>query len=169
MRTAYISLGSNQGDRLALLREAVRLLDETDGIKVTRISPVYETDPVGYRDQPAFLNIVVEVETSLEPHALLAACQSIENKLGRVRTIRWGPRTIDLDIILIDDLEIGDDTLTIPHPRAKERAFVLVPLAEIAPSARIQGENVTNLAARVSGDPNQGVRLHARTDDWRGV
>lgn len=166
MSTAYVSLGSNQGDRLQLLRSAVTMLRDTASIDVTRISSVYETDPVGYQDQPPFLNIVVEVETSLAPHALLKACQSIERALGRVRTIRWGPRTIDLDILLVGDVGLDEEVLTIPHPRMTERAFVLIPLAEIAPGAEVAGVPVSSLAARSQEAADQGVRFFAKTDDW---
>ena len=163
---AYVSLGSNVGDRLGFLRRAVAMLGEHEAIEVLRTSSVYETDPVGYVDQPPFLNAVAEIETSLSPHELLDACQAIEAALGRVRTVRWGPRTIDLDIALIDDLAIDDERLTVPHPRMAERAFVLVPLAEIAPGARCAGVPVSALAAKVSEDPAQGVRLFARAGEW---
>lgn len=166
MSKAYISLGSNQGDRMELLRKAVAMLNAKEATRVLCASSVYETAPVGYVDQPPFLNAVVAIETELSPHELLAACQAIEAALGRVRTVRWGPRTIDLDIILIDDLQIDDERLTVPHPRMAERAFVLVPLAEIAPGAKSAGEEVSVLAAKVSGDPAQGVRLVARAEEW---
>lgn len=133
VETAYIGLGSNMGDRLSQLAQALSLLKQTDGVKVVKISPVYETKPVGYTDQPYFLNCAAEIQTELSPHELLAVCQSIEKKLKRVRKIRWGPRTADLDILFYDDKIIDDDILKIPHPRIQERGFVLRPLMDIAP------------------------------------
>lgn len=133
--TAYIALGSNLGDREKNLDGALRMLGETEGISVTRTSSFIETDPVGYTDQPDFLNAVTEIATTLPPHALLARCNAIEQALHRKRLIHWGPRTIDLDIILYGDLVMEDQTLTIPHPRMEEREFVLRPLCEIAPQA----------------------------------
>ncbi|MDW0118720.1 2-amino-4-hydroxy-6-hydroxymethyldihydropteridine diphosphokinase [Sporosarcina thermotolerans] len=134
MNIAYLSIGSNIGDRLQHLTEAVRLLHLHDEIEVTGISSVYETEPVGYTNQANFLNLVVRLETSLNPFELLGVCQGIENDLGRVREIRWGPRTVDLDILLYNNDNIESENLTVPHPRMDERAFVLVPLMEIAPN-----------------------------------
>lgn len=126
---AYIALGSNLGDREAFLRLGVAGLGN-----VTAMSQVYETDPVGGPDeQGPFLNMVVEVETSLDPFALLRRCQRIEAEAMRQRVVRWGPRTLDVDIVLFDDLTMSSDDLSIPHPRFAERRFVLQPLADIAP------------------------------------
>ncbi|HEX5564458.1 MAG TPA: 2-amino-4-hydroxy-6-hydroxymethyldihydropteridine diphosphokinase [Sporosarcina sp.] len=136
MNTAYLSIGSNLGDRLAILQEAVRALDSNEKMDVTSVSAVYETEPVGYTEQPNFLNIVVELQTSLDPFELLAACQSIEQSLGRVRDIRWGPRTADLDILLYNNETIVSENLTVPHPRMHERAFVLIPLLELNPDVK---------------------------------
>lgn len=130
-----LSLGSNVGDRLATLRRAHSMLAETDGIEVTAASSVYETAPWGKTDQPPFLNAVVVGETSLSPEELLAACQGIEDALGRVRTERWGPRTIDIDIIRMGLERRTTDELTLPHPLAAERAFVVVPWHEVDPVA----------------------------------
>jgi len=128
---AYIALGSNLGDRAAFLRMGVLGLD-----RVTKMSQVYETDPVGGPDdQGPYLNMVVEVETSLDPFALLRRCQRIEAEAMRQRIVRWGPRTLDVDIIKFDDVEMTSDELEVPHPRFAERRFVLEPLAEIAPDA----------------------------------
>jgi 2-amino-4-hydroxy-6-hydroxymethyldihydropteridine diphosphokinase len=131
MNIAYISLGSNIGNRFRYLQQAVQLLNETKGINVNQVSSVYETDPVGYIDQAAFLNIVVELETLLTPHELLKICNEIEEELGRTREIHWGPRTVDLDILLYNEENMKTENLTIPHPRMTERGFVLIPLVEL--------------------------------------
>jgi 2-amino-4-hydroxy-6-hydroxymethyldihydropteridine diphosphokinase len=130
---AYIGLGSNLDDRLAQLQRAVDLLRGTEGVRVLRSSRVYETDPVGGPPQPLYLNAVLQVETDLAPRELLLACLSIEERMGRTRGVRWGPRRIDLDVLTYGDEEIHleDPDLTIPHPLMHERAFVLVPLAEL--------------------------------------
>ena len=133
--TAYIGIGSNLGDRAAALQRAVEMMDEIDGVTVKRTSELVETDPVGPGQQGKYLNGAVEIETTLAPHDLLAGLQAIEARLGRDRADerRCGPRTCDLDILLMGDIIMGDLELTIPHPRMTERMFVLVPLAEIAP------------------------------------
>jgi 2-amino-4-hydroxy-6-hydroxymethyldihydropteridine diphosphokinase len=127
---AYLALGSNLGERLDTLRRAVDELDDMGGIDVVRTSSVFETDPVG-PPQPDFLNVVVSIQTTLEPRALLDAVRSIEQRLGRVRHERWGPRTIDIDILTYDRLVLDEPDLQVPHPRMHERAFVLVPLGEL--------------------------------------
>ncbi|HEX7247289.1 MAG TPA: 2-amino-4-hydroxy-6-hydroxymethyldihydropteridine diphosphokinase [Actinomycetota bacterium] len=131
--TAYLGLGSNMGDRLASLQQAVDLLGEEAGIELARCSRVWETDPVGGPEQPDFLNVVVRAEVRLTPLDLLAACQRVEAALGRVRDVRWGPRTIDVDVLLIDARAIDEPALVVPHPRMHERAFVLMPLLELEP------------------------------------
>lgn len=133
MNVSFISIGSNIGDRLHHLTDAVRGLHKHKEITVTTISSIYETTPVGFIDQADFLNLVVRVETTLSAHDLLASCQEIENGLGRVREVRWGPRTVDLDILLYNNDNVESENLIVPHPRMGERAFVLVPLLEIAP------------------------------------
>ena len=127
-----LSLGSNLGDRAATLQAAVDALQATPGIRVTRVSRVYETDPVEVTDQPDFLNLVVVGRTTLEPEALLARGLSIEDAAGRVRRRRKGPRTLDVDVLWIEGVTVDEPDLEVPHPRMWERAFVLVPLAEIA-------------------------------------
>lgn len=129
---AYIGLGSNLGDRERHLREATERLGRRPGIRVSRLSSIYETEPVGYVDQGAFLNMAAEVETTLNAEQLLDAMLDIERELGRTRDIRWGPRTIDLDLLLYGDIRKSSEKLQLPHPRMLERAFVLVPLIEIA-------------------------------------
>ncbi|MDN5345185.1 MAG: 2-amino-4-hydroxy-6-hydroxymethyldihydropteridine diphosphokinase [Clostridia bacterium] len=130
---AYLGLGSNLGDREVNLRAAVAILGATAGITVEGLSSWYETTPVGKTDQGLFLNGVVRIKTTLSPRELLQCVLAIEQRLGRVRRERWGPRNIDIDILLYDALTIKEPDLEIPHPRLLERAFVLVPLAEIAP------------------------------------
>lgn len=139
MNLSYLSLGSNMGDRFEMLRQAVAQLVEHPAVTVTRISSLYETDPVGYTDQEPFLNMVVQLETELTALALLDVCQKIEQNLNRKRLVRWGPRTIDLDILLYNQDWIETDRLTVPHPRMNERAFVLIPLLEIDPGLEVAG------------------------------
>ncbi|WP_211652830.1 2-amino-4-hydroxy-6-hydroxymethyldihydropteridine diphosphokinase [Planococcus alpniumensis] len=134
MNEVYLSLGSNLGDRKAQLQEAVRLLQSNSSISNMRMSSIYETAPVGYLSQDAFLNLVIRLETSLSPLRLLDACQEIEQALHRERLVRWGPRTVDLDILLYGQEQLTTERLTIPHPHMYERAFVLVPLRELMPS-----------------------------------
>jgi 2-amino-4-hydroxy-6-hydroxymethyldihydropteridine diphosphokinase len=132
VRRAFIGLGSNLGDRLAALRQAVAQLEE--GGDVTAVSPLYETEPVGGpQDQGAFLNVVVELATSDSPRQLLTRCQALEEAAHRVRSVRFGPRTLDADILLVGDLVVDDPDLVVPHPRMWERRFVLAPLADLAP------------------------------------
>jgi 2-amino-4-hydroxy-6-hydroxymethyldihydropteridine diphosphokinase len=130
---AYIGLGTNVGDSKALLVQAVGLLGEA--VRVRKVSSLYHTEPVGFREQDDFLNAVAEIETDRSPDGLLDLCRTVEDRLGRRRTVRWGPRTIDLDILLYGDLAVNAPALVIPHPRMAERKFVLAPLAEIAPDA----------------------------------
>ena len=133
MNKSYLSLGSNMGDRVGMLRQAVRLLKEHPAIEVMNISSLYETAPVGFTEQDAFLNMVVQLQTDLTAYELLEICQNIEQTLDRKREIRWGPRTIDLDILLYNQDKFETENLVIPHPRMHERAFVLVPLLELDP------------------------------------
>lgn len=141
-RTAYLSLGSNLGNREETLRKAVRQLAAADGVNTLAVSSLYETEPWGKKDQPSFLNIAVSQQTTLSPEKLLALAQAVETELGRVRHERWGPRTVDVDILHIEGVERKTPTLTLPHPFMTERAFVLVPLAEIAPDLVVMGRTV---------------------------
>ena len=136
--SAYLALGSNLGDRLETLQRAVELMDARLGIQVVRSSRVYETEPVG-PPQPAYLNAVVEVRTDLEPHELLKETQAVEDELGRVRAERWGPRTIDVDVLTFDERTVDEPELVVPHPRMHERGFVLVPLGELDPDPMLPG------------------------------
>lgn len=136
---AYIALGANIGRREETLREALRMLNEHPDIEVLRVSDVYETDPVGYADQPPFLNMAAAVGTSIAPDRLLEIMQAVENRLGRVRDIRFGPRTADLDLLWMNGLAIESTELTLPHPRMHERFFVLIPLEDIVPEEEPSG------------------------------
>ncbi|HWN82521.1 MAG TPA: 2-amino-4-hydroxy-6-hydroxymethyldihydropteridine diphosphokinase, partial [Candidatus Udaeobacter sp.] len=128
----YISMGSNLGDRVEMLRRGLDELDQLNDTQVVRLSSIYDTEPVGEVDQPRFLNAVVVIETELEPLVLLWNLLLIERRLGRVRTRKWGPRPLDLDILLYGNETIDEPGLVVPHPLMHERAFVLVPLAELA-------------------------------------
>jgi 2-amino-4-hydroxy-6-hydroxymethyldihydropteridine diphosphokinase len=136
---AYVGLGANLGPREVTLLRAVDLLAETTGVEVLAVSQLRETDPVGVVDQPVFLNGAAAIETSLPPRRLLDRLLQIEQELGRVRDERWGPRTIDLDLLVYGDLEIDEPGLHVPHPRLHERRFALEPLAELDPQLRIPG------------------------------
>ena len=156
---AYLGLGSNLGDRLGNLRRAVALLGQRDGIRVVRSSRVFETEAVG-PPQPDYLNAVAEVETSLTARQLRDECLAIERDIGRVRTERWGPRVIDVDLLTFDDQRIDEPGLTVPHPRMHERGFVLVPLLELDADPPLpNGRRVAEL--RLGGDIALGVRLFA--------
>ncbi|MBI2758042.1 MAG: 2-amino-4-hydroxy-6-hydroxymethyldihydropteridine diphosphokinase [Chloroflexi bacterium] len=131
MPTVYLALGTNLGDRLANLNTAIDLLSRSTVLG--QRSSIYETPPWGYTDQPAFLNMAVKCETDLDAESLLKRLKQVEVQVGREQSFRWGPRQIDIDILFYDDLVLESESLTIPHPRLHERAFVLVPLADIAP------------------------------------
>lgn len=124
------------GDRLEMLQDAVRLLMDKAEIEVTRVSSVYETAPVGYTDQAAFLNMVVEIKSELAANEILFICMETEQSLGRIREFKWGPRCIDLDILLYNDENIVSENLIVPHPRMLDRGFVLIPLVELIPNGR---------------------------------
>ncbi|MGG3839011.1 2-amino-4-hydroxy-6-hydroxymethyldihydropteridine diphosphokinase [Paenibacillus thiaminolyticus] len=131
---AYIALGANLGDRERSLQEALAKLDAHPGIRVAACSDIYETEPVGYTDQPQFLNMAAQVASTLAPPDLLRVMLDIELEMGRVRDVRWGPRVIDLDLLYMEGFEMDSPELTLPHPRMGERLFVLIPLADIVPS-----------------------------------
>lgn len=134
MNDVYLSIGTNMGERFENLQHAVKLLEGKDEIEVVQISSVYETAAIGYTDQADFLNIAVHIKTSYSSSEMLKICQWVEGELGRVREFRWGPRIIDLDILLYNHENIETESLIVPHPRMYERAFVLVPLIEITPA-----------------------------------
>ncbi|HEY8364612.1 MAG TPA: 2-amino-4-hydroxy-6-hydroxymethyldihydropteridine diphosphokinase [Haloplasmataceae bacterium] len=157
MSKVYLSLGSNIGDKFAYINQAIELLNKHQEVDVVRQSSYYETSPVGYLDQDNFINVALEVNTSLEPYALLSLCQEIEKKLKRERTIRFGPRTIDIDILLYDNVVMNDEKLTIPHPRMTERAFVLVPLSELNSNLNINGYGILYLLEKVKNN-NESIK-----------
>jgi 2-amino-4-hydroxy-6-hydroxymethyldihydropteridine diphosphokinase len=145
-----LSLGSNIGDRAGNLRAAISTLDSLDGVQLMACSSSYETEPVGGVEQPAFLNVAAEIETDLEPLELLDAVKDLERRAGRQPTVRWGPRVLDVDIVLWDARQVATKRLTIPHEEFRTRAFVLAPLAEIAPEAvdPVTGMTVAELAVQ---------------------
>lgn len=134
---AYIGLGSNLGDRLALLAAALDALDDAEGVSVAGVSSAYESEPWGGVEQPAYANAVAALDVTLDARALLALCKRIEDGLGRVEGVRYGPRAIDLDVLLFDHESIESAELTVPHPRMLERDFVVTPLLELAPGATL--------------------------------
>jgi 2-amino-4-hydroxy-6-hydroxymethyldihydropteridine diphosphokinase len=147
----YLGLGSNLGERQANLARSLKLLSES--VHIEQVSSLYETEPVGHTEQPSFLNAVCRAQTELGPLQLLSLIKGIEASLGRVPSFLNAPRPIDIDIILYDSLVMGTPELTIPHPRFKERAFVLIPLLEIAPDLRhpASGDRIRDMAAVVEG------------------
>jgi 2-amino-4-hydroxy-6-hydroxymethyldihydropteridine diphosphokinase len=156
---AYIALGANLGDREGTLMEAVGRLHNHHRINVLRCSHLYETEPIGYVDQPYFLNMAVTVKTDLDPHALLEVMQEIERELGRVRHIHWGPRTVDLDLLWMEGLVEDTPELILPHPRMKERAFVLIPLNDIVPPKEATGLHIAMKTALDKLDEKEGIQL----------
>lgn len=152
MTVAYVGLGANLGSREETLRRAVDLLGGSDGVGVLAVSELRETEPVGVVDQPAFLNGAVAVETTRSPRALLELLLDIERSLGRVRKERWGPRTVDLDLLVYGAEEIDEPGLHLPHPRLHERRFALEPLAELDPELEIPGHgDVSALLSALDG------------------
>ncbi|WP_101790588.1 2-amino-4-hydroxy-6-hydroxymethyldihydropteridine diphosphokinase [Nonomuraea indica] len=153
-----LSLGSNLGRRFETLQGAIDTLFDAPGLEFVAVSPVYETAPVGGPGgQRPYLNAIVIVETSLPPRTLLERAQSVENAFGRERLERWGPRTLDVDLIMVGDVVCDDPDLTLPHPRAHERAFVLVPWAEADPEGRLPGHGP--ISELLAGLDQQGVSL----------
>ena len=154
MHLVYIGFGSNIGDRLAHIQNAIHALAETEGITLQKISSVYQTDPVGYETQAQFLNGVAAIQTDLPPLSLLRSLKDIEASVGRQHRIRWGPREIDLDILMYGDLCLHTEKLVIPHPEMHLRRFVLVPLVEIAPALvhPVLKETVQTLLERLDDD-----------------
>jgi 2-amino-4-hydroxy-6-hydroxymethyldihydropteridine diphosphokinase len=153
---AYIGLGSNLGDRRRTIEEAVGLLRAHPAVEVVSTSTLRETEPWGSVDQPRFLNGAVAVETTLEPRALLGVLLDVERRLGRVRDERWGPRTIDLDLLLYGDAVVDEPGLTVPHPHLHERAFVLEPLHELAHTLVVPGHGTVAALLEAAEEGAQG-------------
>ena len=162
-RTAYLSLGGNLGDPARTMASALRLLHADAHTRVAAVSTLYRTPPWGKTDQPDFLNAAARLESSLTPRGLLDLCLDVERRLKRERRERWGPRLVDLDILLFEGEAVHEPGLEIPHPRMLERAFVLVPLAEIAPHLEIAGEGLSAHLARVDSG---GIERLAGGDAW---
>ncbi len=152
---AYLGLGSNIGNKFEYIEKAIENISRNSKIKIIKQSSYYETDPVGYENQESFINLCLKIETDFSPVQLLEETQKIENSLGRTREVRWGPRTIDIDILLYSDLEIKNRVLTIPHARITERAFVLIPLQEINKDIVINNKRIDEYLSEIEG---QGVK-----------
>jgi 2-amino-4-hydroxy-6-hydroxymethyldihydropteridine diphosphokinase len=160
VRRVVLSLGSNLGDRLELLQGAIDALADTPDLQVLAVSPVYETDPVGGPDQPDYFNAVLVAEGPHSPRTLLERALAVENAFDRVRGVRWGPRTLDVDLVVVGDVVVDEPDLQVPHPRAGERAFVLVPWLDVDAAAELPGAGrVADLVERLDVS---GVR---RRDD----
>lgn len=159
-----LSLGSNLGDRFDNLQEAVDTLFDAPGLVFVSLSPVYETTPVGGPPQGDFLNAVLVAGTRLAPETLLERVLNIENSLDRIREVRWGPRTLDIDIVLFGGVKSDDPHLTLPHPRAHERAFVLVPWADIAPDMDLPGHGRVGDLARAMAESGGTAGVRRRDD-----
>lgn len=150
---AYIGLGSNLANPEGQLREALTALNQLNGSRLINVSPLYRSKPVGPQDQPDFINAVACLETQLDAHALLDQLQAIEQLHGRERLQHWGPRTLDLDILLYGEQTISTERLQVPHPYLTERSFVVIPLADIAPGLTLpQGQNIDDLANQYASD-----------------
>jgi 2-amino-4-hydroxy-6-hydroxymethyldihydropteridine diphosphokinase len=162
VRRIVLSLGSNLGDRLEQLQGAVDALADTPELTVVGVSPVYETDPVGGPDQPDYLNAVLVADGPQSPRTLLERALAIENAFDRVRDVRWGPRTLDVDVIAVGDLVVDEPDLQVPHPRAAERAFVLVPWLDVDAAAELAGGGP--VAALLEHLDSTGVRRRPDLD-----
>lgn len=156
----YLSIGSNVGDRENNLLSAVEKISCIECTKVEMQSSVYETNPVGYTEQDLFLNMAVLITTCIEPMHLIKKLQSIEDSLARKRIIKWGPRTIDIDILLYENLKLEKDNLILPHPKMHERAFVLIPLRDIYPEFILEGKSIDELLKNCNNYENN-VRLYS--------
>ncbi|MDQ0216173.1 2-amino-4-hydroxy-6-hydroxymethyldihydropteridine diphosphokinase [Oikeobacillus pervagus] len=160
---AYLSLGTNLGDRILYFKKAVERISQEENILIKASSSIYETDPVGFVNQGKFLNIVLKIETDLTAGDLLDVCMEIEKELGRIRYFKWGPRTIDLDILMYNQENIETERLIIPHPRMHERAFVLIPLLEIDPLVKHPTLGIPLIEQLETIQDKEGVKL------WRQI
>ncbi|MBI1987910.1 MAG: 2-amino-4-hydroxy-6-hydroxymethyldihydropteridine diphosphokinase [Nitrospinae bacterium] len=166
MLRSYIGVGSNLGEPLLNCQRAIDLLAQQGGLEVVRRSSLYKTEPLGYTSQPWFINGVVELTGSLSPRELLKRLQDIELLLGRQRERRWGPRTLDLDLLSYEDWVLQEEDLMIPHPRIAERRFVLVPLAEIAPDWRHPQSNRTVQELLQTAGSERVIRISSACGMW---
>lgn len=162
-RTAWLGLGGNVGDVRATLAHALGLLDDHPHIAVEAVSGLYATPPWGRTDQAEFLNASARINTSLTPHALLETCLETERALGRVRGERWGPRTIDIDLLAMEGVDLADEKLTLPHPRLHERSFALAPLNELAPDLSVSGKTIGQW---LDGADVSGIRRVSKAQEW---
>lgn len=160
---AFLGLGGNLGDPRDAMASALRTIDADARSRVLAVSSIYRTPPWGRTDQPDFLNAAAQVETGRSPRELLELCLDAEATLNRVRSERWGPRTIDIDILLFDDLTIDEPGLQVPHPRVAERAFVLLPLSDIASDTRISGKKVPELLGSLD---TGGIERVTKDGEW---
>ena len=158
-------MGGNVGDVLAKMKQAIGILASYQGIDLVGVSSLYATEPWGLKDQAEFKNACAEISTCLDPSELLDACLKTESCLKRTRDVRWGPRTIDLDILMIEGVEIAIKGLTVPHSRLHERAFALAPLAELAPDLELAGSTISELLDSLN---SEGVTFVAKPGDWFG-
>lgn len=163
MTKAWLGLGGNLGDVREAMARSLVWINGQDHLSVVRVSPIYKTPPWGVEDQPWFLNCCVQVDTTLTPEALLDICQEAERRGKRKRIIRWGPRTIDVDILMMEGVAQLEQRLTIPHPRIEERAFVLVPLADITAKEMLKGKTISQLAKAINKD---GLECVEENENW---
>ena len=164
MKDIFLGLGSNVGDREDYLRKAISILGDREDIQLNRISSIYETEPWGKTNQDFFLNQVAEIETELDPWELMAICQEIEKSLGREKNEKWGPRIIDIDLLLFGEQIVDEENLQVPHPRLSERWFVLIPLNEVASLMMIPGSGQTVQEALERCSDQGSVRLYKKVD-----
>ncbi|MGL4912788.1 MAG: 2-amino-4-hydroxy-6-hydroxymethyldihydropteridine diphosphokinase [Romboutsia sp.] len=158
MNRVYLGLGTNMGDRIDYLHNACEILNKHEYINITKKSKIYETKAWGYTDQADFLNMCIEIQTKLDTYELLEVCQHVEETLNRERIIRWGPRTIDVDILFFNDIILNDENLSIPHPRISERAFVIVPLMDLNSNLEIKGTIIENYLNSLTCEEREQVK-----------
>lgn len=158
MNKAYLGLGTNIGDRVDFMNQAIKILDSEKDIIITKRSKLYETKAWGYTNQDDFLNMCIEIETNLNPKELLKKCQNVEKNLNRERKIRWGPRTIDVDILFFNDIILQEENLEIPHPRIGERAFVLIPLIDLNEKLKINEISITKYLESLTAEEREEVK-----------
>ena len=162
MKRVWLGLGGNIGSVKEAMCSSISLLS-SGGLDIVGVSSLYSTPPWGLEDQPDFLNCCLEAKTQLDPHSVLSLCQSVEKIGGRTRKIRWGPRTIDIDILFYEGYESSTSILELPHPRICDRAFVLVPLSELSPDLRLSGSKVSDLSSMID---SSGIDIFDSSPDW---